>query len=90
MHQTRKRSPTRNISLLALRPGERIPISFNEYGQVVNEIKGRRLKSYLGTLVCNQHNVPLQVNGWKYVIVDDTKKGMGPCFSLFFVHINLK
>ena len=59
----RKRGPTRNIGLLALRPGERIPVSFNEYGQVVNEIKGRRLKSYLGTLVRNQHNVPLQVNG---------------------------
>ena len=74
MRQTRKRGPTRNIGLLALRPGERIPVSFNEYGQVVNEIKGRRLKSYLGTLVRNQHNVPLQLNGWKSVIVDDKEK----------------
>ena len=41
---------------------------------MVNEIKGRRLKSYLGTLVRNQHNVPLQVNGWKSVIVDDKEK----------------
>ena len=36
-------------------------VSFNEYGQLVDEIKGRRLTSYLGTLVRNLHNVPLQV-----------------------------
>ena len=41
---------------------------------MVNEIKGRHLKSYLGTLVRNQHNVPLQVNDWKSVIVDDKEK----------------
>ena len=90
MRQTRKRGPTRNIGLLALRPGERILVSFNEYGQVVNDIKGRRLKSYLGTLVCNQHNVPLQVNGWKSVIVDDKEKIRALVLVFFFVHINLK
>ena len=74
LRQTRKRGPTRNIGLLALRPGERVPVSFNEYGQVVNEIKGCRLKSYLGTLVRNQDNVPLQVNGWKSVPIDDKEK----------------
>ena len=42
-------------------------VSFNEYGQLVDEIKGRRLTSYLGTLVRNQHNVPLQVIGWSCV-----------------------
>ena len=83
MRQKRKRGPTRNIGLLALRPGKRIPVSFNEYGQVVNEIKGRSRKSYLGTLVRNQHNVPLQVNGWKSVIVDDKENIWALVFVCF-------
>lgn len=53
--QNRTRGPTQNIGLLGLRLGERIKVSFNEYGQLVNEIKERRLTSYMGTLVCNQH-----------------------------------
>lgn len=53
--QKRTRGPTQNIGLLGLRLGERVKVSFNEYGQLVNEIKGRRLTSYVGTLVRNQH-----------------------------------
>ena len=85
MRQTRKRGPTRNIGLLALRPGERVPVSFNEYGQVVNEIKGCSLKNYLGTFVRNQRNAPLQINGWKFVCFS-----YGPLFWYVFVHINMK
>ena len=49
-------------------------VSFNEYGQLVDEIKGCRLTSYLGTLVCNQHNVPLQVIGWSCVSIKAKEK----------------
>ena len=49
-------------------------VSFNEYGQLVDEIKGRRLKSYLGTLVRNLHNVPLQVIGWSCVSIEAKEK----------------
>lgn len=40
--QKRTRGPTQNIGLLGLRLGERVKVSFNEYGQLVNEIKGHR------------------------------------------------
>ena len=49
-------------------------VSFNEYGQLVDEIKGRRLTSYLGTLVHNLHNVPLQVIGWSCVSIETKGK----------------
>ena len=68
------RGPTRNIGLLGLRPRERVKVSFNEYGQLVDEIKGRRLTSYLGTLVRNQHNVRLQVIGWSRVSIEAKEK----------------
>ena len=59
-------------------------VSFNEYGQLVNEIKGRRLTSYLGTLVCNQHNVPLQVIGWSCVSIEDKEKIWALVLVCFF------
>ena len=46
--QKRKCGPTRNIGLLALRPKKRASVSFNEYGQLVNEIKRRLSKRLLG------------------------------------------
>ena len=49
-------------------------VSFNEYGQLVDEMKGRHLKSYLGTLVRNLHNVPLQVIGWSCVSIEAKEK----------------
>ena len=49
-------------------------VSFNEYGQLVDEIKGRRLTSYLGTLVRNLHNVQLQVIGWSCVLIEAKEK----------------
>ena len=49
-------------------------VSFNEYGQLVDEIKGHRLTSYLGTLVRNLHNVPLQVIGWSCVSIEAKEK----------------
>ena len=48
-------------------------VSFNEYGQLVDEIKGRCL-AYLGTLVRNLHNVPLQVIGWSCVLIEAKEK----------------
>ena len=56
-------------------------VSFNEYGQLVDEIKGRCLTSYVGTLVRNQHNVPLQVIGWSCVSIK-TKENI---WALVFV-----
>lgn len=53
--QKRTHGPTQNIGLLGLRLGERVKVSFNEYRQLVNEIKGCRLTSYVRTLVRNQH-----------------------------------
>ena len=50
---------TRNIGLLRLRPKDKVKVSSNKYGQLVDEINGCRLMSYMGTLVHNQHNVPL-------------------------------
>ena len=88
--QKRKRDLTRNIGLLGLRLRERVEVSFNEYGQLVNEIKGICLQSYLGTLVCNQHNVPLQVNDWSCVLVDDKEKIWALVLVCFFFQINVK
>ena len=53
-------------------------VSFNEYGQLVDEIKGRRLTSYVGTLVRNQHSVL----GWSCISIE-AKEKMGPCFCMF-------
>ena len=62
-------------------------VSFNEYGQLVDEIKVRRLTSYLGTLVRNQHNVPLQVSGWSCVSIEAKEKiwAFVLVFSLIFL-----
>ena len=49
-------------------------VSFNEFGQLVDEIKGHRLTSYMGTFVCNQHNMPLQVTSWSCVSSDAKEK----------------
>ena len=60
-------------------------VSFNEYGQLVDEIKGRRLTRYLGTLVRNLHNVPLQVIGWPCVSIEAKEKM--PLFWYVFFNI---
>ena len=84
--QKRKCGPTHNIGLLALRPRKRASVSFNEYGQLVNEIKEGYLKGYLGTLVHNQHNVPLHLNGWKCVPIDDKEKIWALVLICFLSH----
>ena len=49
----------RNVVLSRLRPKDKVKVSSNKYGQLVDEINGCGLMSYVGTLVHNQHNVPL-------------------------------
>ena len=44
-------SPTCNLDLLGMKPGEKKLTQFNTKGQVVYRDKGERLSSYMRTLV---------------------------------------
>ena len=72
--QKRKCGPTHNIALQGLRSGKKVKVAFNEYNQLVKQKNGKHLSSYIGTLVCNQHNVPLQASDWKNVPNDAKEK----------------
>ena len=66
--------PTRNLDLLSMKPEEIKTTRFNTRGQVVSDGKGKRLSSYMGTLVQYQHNVPIQVQDWNHVSEDVKEK----------------
>eukprot|EP00261_Vitis_vinifera_P037126 XP_019078369.1 PREDICTED: uncharacterized protein LOC109123348 isoform X2 [Vitis vinifera] len=70
----RTRGPTRNLDLLSMKPEEIKTTRFNTRGQVVSDGKGKRLSSYMGTLVRSQHNVPIQVQDWNHVSEDVKEK----------------
>ena len=77
--QKRKCGPTHNIALQGLRSGKKVKVAFNEYNQLVKQKNGKHLSSYIGTLVSNQHNVPLQASDWKNV-PNDAKEKVWPLF----------
>ncbi|RVW28155.1 Bromodomain-containing protein 4 [Vitis vinifera] len=77
----RTRGPTCYIGLLRLRPGERITPQWSEDGELVQQEKGKKLTSYLGTLVRCQRNAPLQVKDWsKYLM--KLKRSSGEKFDI--------
>ena len=70
----RTRDPMHNLDLLGMKPGEKKSTHFNTKGQVVYNDNGKRLSSYMGTLVRSQHNVPIQVQDWHHISKDVKEK----------------
>ncbi|XP_034702470.1 uncharacterized protein LOC117927161 [Vitis riparia] len=79
----RTRGPTCYIGLLRLRPGERITPQWSEDGELVQQEKGKKLTSYLGTLVRCQRNAPLQVKDWSQVPDEAKEKLWGLVLEKF-------
>ncbi|KAF8377292.1 hypothetical protein HHK36_030667 [Tetracentron sinense] len=59
----RGRGPTRGLSILTMRPGERLAVMFNEYGQPIGK-NASKFANLCGGIVKNPYFAPLQLEKW--------------------------
>ncbi|KAF8413443.1 hypothetical protein HHK36_001426 [Tetracentron sinense] len=59
----RGQRPTRGLSILTMRPGERLVVMFNEYGQPIGK-EASKFANLCGGIVKNPYFAPLQLEKW--------------------------